>query len=224
MPIRLGEPTLFLTNWADCPFLQPLPHRVETLTFESCLLIIISLARSLARSSVVAPRSLARIDNSIFSRFQSGEENSYIIAYYYYYYCLLIIYLLLEEIKNNKGSSSGASERGGTTAVVATLFFLFETCVALPACSTFRGRGVRGGESCSGYSRPSVRWRLRQDVVSLGRTVFLHTNQPELDTFVVQTSLYARCRSSLHKNEEAGSRSASRETFLLGSRHSFPIS
>ena len=142
MPIRLGEPTLFLTNWADCPFLQPLPHRVETLTFESCLLIIISLARSLARSSVVAPRSLARIDNSIFSRFQSGEENSYIIAYYYYYYyCLLIIiYLLLEEkiIKVHQ-------ERGGTTAVVATLFFLFETCVALPACSTFRGRGVRGG-------------------------------------------------------------------------------
>ena len=222
MPIRLGEPTLFLTNWADCPFLQPLPHRVETLTFESCLLII-SLARSLARPSSLLARSLASIIRYSLDFNQSGEENSYIIAYYYYY-CLLIIYLLLEEIKNNKGSSGATSERGGTTAVVATLFFLFETCVALPACSTFRGRGVRGGESCSGYSRPSVRWRLRQDVVSLGRTVFLHTNQPELDTFVVQTSLYARCRSSLHKNEEAGSRSASRETFLLGSRHSFPIS
>ena len=214
MPIRLGEPTLFLTNWADCPFLQPLPHRVETLTFESCLLII-----SLARSHT----SIIRYSLD-FNRVKKIHTYLIIAYYYYYYYCLLIIYLLLEEIKNNKGSSSGASERGGTTAVVATLFFLFETCVALPACSTFRGRGVRGGESCSGYSRPSVRWRLRQDVVSLGRTVFLHTNQPELDTFVVQTSLYARCRSSLHKNEEAGSRSASRETFLLGSRHSFPIS
>ena len=105
MPIRLGEPTLFLTNWADCPFLQPLPHRVETLTFESCLFIIISLARSLARPSSLLARSLASIIRYSLARFQSGEENSYIIAYYYYY-CLLAYYLLvmlLEEIKNNKG-------------------------------------------------------------------------------------------------------------------------
>lgn len=99
MPIRLGEPTLFLTNWADCPFLQPLPHRVETLTFESCLLII-SLARSLARPSSLLARSLASIIRYSLDFNQSGEENSYIIIayYYYYYYCLLIIYLLLEEI------------------------------------------------------------------------------------------------------------------------------
>ena len=111
MPIRLGEPTLFLTNWADCPFLQPLPHRVETLTFESCLLII-SLARSLARPSSLLARSLASIIRYSLDFNQSGEENSYIIIayYYYYYYCLLIIYLLLEEII--KVHQERASEEG----------------------------------------------------------------------------------------------------------------
>lgn len=96
MPIRLGEPTLFLTNWADCPFLQPLPHRVETLTFESCLLII-----SLARSHT----SIIRYSLD-FNRVKKIHTYLIIAYYYYYYYCLLIIYLLLEEIKNNKGSSS----------------------------------------------------------------------------------------------------------------------
>ena len=32
MPIRLREPTLLLTNWADGPFLRTLAHEWKTLT------------------------------------------------------------------------------------------------------------------------------------------------------------------------------------------------